>query len=186
MGALRLRRRRANVPSNLSHVPSYCDHPTQSIKRVVNWTIHEGLGTTITWMKSGGREVDARWTRGGLRGLRAVPEYKYRRNIPREQFSNWSSWVLTILWTSGVLPGDRALYDEVQYVISSIWLQTPPPHVHLASTWRHSRARCSQAFPIVRAHPLPCIILNTNQKKKTGEAWKWGYRTYSNKTHDPI
>ena len=50
-----------------------------------------------------------------------------------------------------------------------------PPYVHLASTKRHSRDRCSQAFPVFRALPLPCIILNANRRIKTGEAWERGY-----------
>ena len=43
-----------------------------------------------------------------------------------------------------------------------------PPYVHLASTRRHSRDRCSQAFPVFRALPLPCIILNANRRTKNG------------------
>ena len=36
------------------------------------------------------------------------------------------------------------------------------------STRRHSRDRCSQVFPVFHAHPLPCIILNANQRTKNG------------------
>ena len=43
-----------------------------------------------------------------------------------------------------------------------------PPYVHLASTRRHSRDRFSQAFPVFRALPLPCIILNENRRTKNG------------------
>ena len=43
-----------------------------------------------------------------------------------------------------------------------------PLYVHLASTWHLSRDRCSQASPVFHALPLPCIILNTNWKKKNG------------------
>ena len=50
-----------------------------------------------------------------------------------------------------------------------------PPYVHLASTRRHSRDRFSQAFPVFRVLPLPCIILNENRRTKTGEAWERGY-----------
>ena len=32
-----------------------------------------------------------------------------------------------------------------------------PPRVHLASTWRHSRDECSQAFPVLFDLPIPCI-----------------------------
>ena len=41
-----------------------------------------------------------------------------------------------------------------------------PPYVHLASTRRHSRDKCSQAFPVFRALPPPCIILNANRRTK--------------------
>ena len=40
-------------------------------------------------------------------------------------------------------------------------------YVHLASTWCHSRDRCFQAFSIFHVLLL-CIILNANQKTKTG------------------
>ena len=43
-----------------------------------------------------------------------------------------------------------------------------PPYVHLASTRRHSRDRFSQAFPVFRALPLPCIILHENRRTKNG------------------
>ena len=36
----------------------------------------------------------------------------------------------------------------------------------VASTWRHSRDRCSQAFPVFHALLLPCIILNANRRTK--------------------
>ena len=36
------------------------------------------------------------------------------------------------------------------------------------STWRHSRDEWDQAFPVFRALLLPCIILNANQRTKTG------------------
>ena len=40
-----------------------------------------------------------------------------------------------------------------------------PPYVHLASTKRHSRDRCSQAFPVFCTLPLPCI---TKTEKQNG------------------
>ena len=36
-------------------------------------------------------------------------------------------------------------------------------HLLFASIRRHSRDRCSQAFPVFHALPLPCIVLNANQ-----------------------
>ena len=41
-----------------------------------------------------------------------------------------------------------------------------PPYVHLVSTKCHSRDRCSQAFPVFRALPLPRSILNANRRTK--------------------
>ena len=38
------------------------------------------------------------------------------------------------------------------------------PYVHLTSTRRRSRDRCSQTFPVFRALPLLCIILNENRR----------------------
>ena len=43
-----------------------------------------------------------------------------------------------------------------------------PPYFHIVSTRRHSRDRCSQAFPVFRTLPLPCIILNANRRTKNG------------------
>ena len=47
-------------------------------------------------------------------------------------------------------------------------LPLPYMYVHLTSTRRHSRDRCSQAFPVFRTLPLPCIILNANRRTKNG------------------
>ena len=44
-----------------------------------------------------------------------------------------------------------------------------PPYIHLASTRRHSRDRFSQAFPVFRALPLPCIINERKPKNKKRE-----------------
>ena len=45
-----------------------------------------------------------------------------------------------------------------------------PPYVYLASTWRHSRDKCSQAFPalIFVNLPIPWIIVNANGRSKQG------------------
>ena len=54
---------------------------------------------------------------------------------------------------------------------TSLWMGTPPS-VHLASTRRHSRDRCSQSFPV--CHYSCCIITQTKEQR-TGEPWKRGY-----------
>ena len=48
-----------------------------------------------------------------------------------------------------------------------------PPYIHLASTWRHSRNECSQAFPalIFINLPIMCIIVNANGRSKHGRPW---------------
>ena len=58
-----------------------------------------------------------------------------------------------------------------------------PPYVHLTSTRRHSRDRCSQAFPVFRAVPSSCIILNTNRRTKNGVGL--GTRLVTNLIHRP-
>ena len=45
----------------------------------------------------------------------------------------------------------------------------PPDVIHVTGVPRSS--------PVFRAFPLPCIILNANQRTKTGEAWERGFFT---------
>ena len=111
-------------------------------------------------MTSGGREVDV----GG-----AVPDYKYVRNKPESGFLtdqaeySWSCERLgSCLATEHSMMKSSTLFYEFE-------CGPLPPYVHLASTWRHSRDKCSQAFPVFRALPPPCIILNANRRTK-----KWG------------
>ena len=70
--------------------------------------------------------------------------------------------------------------NDSQDIKSSQWFSAHefvvghrPHYVHLTSTRRNSRDRCSQAFPIFQ---LPCVIQNANQRtkksKKAGEAWE--------------
>ena len=74
-----------------------------------------------------------------------------------------SSRVLTILWTSGIS------------MMKSIWMWTPPPYVHLVSTWCHSRDECSHAFPVFgRSSTSVCYTDTQTEEQKTGEAWEQG------------
>jgi len=121
----------------------------------------EGLGAPIMWMTSGGREVDVRWTWGGSRG--AVPDYKYRRNKPENEFLTGEA---EYLWSCERL--GSCLKVERSMIKSSTLFHVfecgpLPPYVHLASTWRHSCDRCSQAFPVFHALLVPCIA---NQRTK--------------------
>ena len=60
----------------------------------------------------------------------------------------------SITLMSGVQNCDRVLEPMIQYIVLAVG-----PHVHIASTWHHSRDECSQAFPILHK---PCIIVNAN------------------------
>ena len=134
----------------------------------------EGLGTPITWMTSGGREVDV-----GGRGPRSNNlDFIIERSNDGQE--SWCSQD----WQYLTSPVRNLLYC----LLHSSWLMgNAPPYIHLAFTRRHSRDRCSQAFPIFRTHPLPCIILNENRRKKKrgrpgNEATNFLYRVkiYSN------
>ena len=115
----------------------------------------EGLGTSIMWMTSGGREVDV----GGALPINQLvcnsefltSEVEYCRSCETQE-----SW----------LSLERSMMKP-----STLFEHEPlPPYVHLVSTRRHSRDRCSQAFPVFRALALPCIILNENRRTKNGGA----------------
>ena len=69
-----------------------------------------------------------------------------------------------------------------RFIASVLLIGHRPPYIHLASTWRRSRDRCSQAFPVFRTLPLLCIILNANRRTKTGEAWERGYQNITRHT----
>ena len=113
----------------------------------------ETLGTPFMWMTSGGCEVDIG---------RALPVFKL---VCNKQVLYHLSWVLSILWMSGVLVIVGVLVDEIQYVI---WMWTSlSPYVHLASTSHHSCDRCSQAFPVF--HHFRCCVLywmQTEEQKR--------------------
>ena len=54
-----------------------------------------------------------------------------------------SNGVLTILWTSGVLPRDSIMKSSLLFECGPL-----PPYVHFVSTWRHSHDKCFQALPV--------------------------------------
>ena len=51
----------------------------------------------------------------------------------------------------------------------------PPDIIHVISVPSPS--------PFFTVLPLPCIILNANQRTKVGEAWEWGYMQTTNWAH---
>ena len=55
------------------------------------------------------------------------------------------------------------LDDELlRDLLKRLW--APPPYVHLASTWCHSRDEWCRSSPFFTALPHPCIIVNANQR----------------------
>ena len=119
----------------------------------------EGLGTLITWMTSGGREVDV----GGT-----VPDYKYVRNKPESgfltgqaEYSRSCERLGSCLETERSMMKSSALFHE---------FKCGPllPYVHLASTWRYSRDKCSQAFPVFALFYLRVLYWTQTEEQKTG------------------
>ena len=94
----------------------------------------------------------------------AVPNYKYKCNKPESEFLTGQ---VEYLWSCERLGSCLAVEHSMMKssTLFHVFECGPlPPYVHLASTRRHSRDRCSQAFPAFRALPLPCIILNANRR----------------------
>ena len=67
--------------------------------------------------------------------------------------SDCTTMILTTLWSTS---------HECVHGRYTDW--SPPPYVIITST--HSRDEWSQAFPVFRALPLSCIILNANLRTK--------------------
>ena len=94
------------------------------------------MGTPITWMTSGGHELDV-W--GAL---------------PINQFvcNKWVSKILTgeVEYCQSCEPKESWLsLERLMMKSSALFERGPlPPYVHLVSTRHHSRKRYSQAFPI--------------------------------------
>ena len=97
-------------------------------------------------MTSGGREVDV-W---GALPINQLVCNKRQSKFLTSEVEYCQSCEPQESWLS---------LEHLMMKSSATW--TLPPYVHLASTRRHSRDRCSQAFPVFRALLLPCIILDT-------------------------
>ena len=126
---------------------------------------------------------DVMWTRGGC-------EYYIRGRGPTAHSSkncyewilNYETWPVQNVQTKNAVSSSRLYYNATNYTLIELsWVHawalymvgplpltsfSCPPCVHLTSTWRHSRDQWAQAFPIFRALPLPCIILNANRRTK--------------------
>ena len=121
----------------------------------------EGLGTPITRMTSSGRKVDV----GGGGGGGGLPINQLMCN------KRWSE-ILTseVEYCQSCEPQESWLSFEHSMMKSSMLFECGPlpPYVHLASTRRHSRDRCSQTFSVFRILPLQYIILNENRRTRNG------------------
>ena len=52
-------------------------------------------------------------------------------------------------------------------------MQTPLPYVHLVSTWRHSRDKCSQTS-LIFPHFFASVYYTEHKQKNMGEAGEQG------------
>ena len=102
----------------------------------------EGLGAFITWVDIGGR---SQYSNMCILNLK-VSFFRSRR-------------VVSITLPSGVRNCNRVLERMIQCIVCQL-CPSPLHPIHLASTWRHSRDECSQAFPTL---PQVCIIVNANR-----------------------
>ena len=90
----------------------------------------EGLGTPVTWMTSGGGEVDV----GGEKGstFNNILDIIIKRFVARQGPQMFPQSLVRNLLSSS-------------HVLHTYLLSGPPPYMHLAST---SCGKCSQAYPI--------------------------------------
>jgi len=105
--------------------------------------------------------VDARWTYGG-RGPRSNNALDFIIEHSNDSQDSWGSQ-------------DRQYSTLLaRFIIYYTWVVDGqcPPYVHLVSTRRHSSDRCSQAFPVFRAHPLHVLHWTKTEEQKMGEAWE--------------
>ena len=79
----------------------------------------------------------------------------YGKLLIQAQYCWYKTWIISCYWQG-----------RMQHSL----VPRPPPGLphFLFFGFRHSRDRCSQAFPVFRALLLPCIILNENRRTKNG------------------
>ena len=83
-----------------------------------------------------------------LPSLIAAVDYKYGHNKPESEFLTGQleySWSYVRLGSCLAVERSMMKSSTLFHVFECRPL---PPYVHLAPTWRHSRDRCSQAFPV--------------------------------------
>ena len=105
------------------------------------------------------RLVDARWTLGG-RGLCSNNVLDFIIERSNDSQDSWGSQYRQY--------STSLVRNSLYRLLHTSWLMgnAPPPYIHLASTRRLSRDRCSQAFPVIRA--LPLLYWTKPKNKKRG------------------
>ena len=119
----------------------------------------EGLGTPIMWMMSGGCEVNVG---GAVPILQTHVQWNHRVSFLTSTVDLMNAWGPGYRWSD-------QWWSLVRYLNMG-----PSPYVHLASTRRQSRDRCSQAFPL-RATILFCCCLKRKYWLAGPEPGKYKY-----------
>ena len=97
-----------------------------------------------------------------------MPDYKYTRNKPESElptlqaeYSRSCECLESCLAMEGSMMKSSTLFHVIE-------CDPHPPYVHLASTQRHSRARCAQAFPVFHHSSASVYYTECNSKNKNG------------------
>ena len=106
-----------------------------------------GLGAFIMW-------VDARWTWGGGADIQICTHWNLKASfLPVKT----SSFVHANVWSSNCGRAFEWIIQCIVLVVGPLppMSTSPPPLVHLLSTWHHSHDEYSQAFPIFHRFSSP-------------------------------
>ena len=143
---------------NLVSRPLVCVHNNTRLAKS-----GEGLWAFITWMTSGGREVD-----GG--GGAKLPK-QYTGSSVRVLYCSFGLQMLA--WSKLlILTGKKLAFKFSAYIFE---YQPLPPYVRLTSTHVMNAPRLlvfCQSF-------APVYYSERKRKVKMGEAWEWGYNNES-------
>ena len=129
---------------NLVSRPLVCVHNNTRLAKS-----GEGLWAFITWMTSGGREVD-----GG--GGAKLPK-QYTGSSVQVLYCSFGLQMLA--WSKLLILTGKKLAFKFSAYIFEYW-PLPP----LRTPRIHSCDECSQAFPFFASLSLPCIIVNANER----------------------
>ena len=117
--------------------------------------------------------VEPRWTYEGQfpsTNMCNKPESKFFTS--QAEFSRWCKHLGFCLVTECLMKSSMLFKHGPLPPKSNLH---PPDIIHVISVPSPS--------PFFTVLPLPCIILNANQRTKVGEAWEWGYMQTTNWAH---